>query len=311
MNILLILLLVLVLLILLYLCKKYKNPRLDYLNGVSGQVGGGKTSSVVCRVISLLRRIYFIKKSKKIKNDYIILSSFPMGKEEKKTGKRYIRIWFKKIYCYDFSVDILTLQERLPQNEVIIIIDEFSNIASSLDFNNPIVKDNIKEFARNFRHYTEGMGYFWWIDQASNEIFNPVRRRTAYCYNMVSTKKFLLLPIIVYEFRKILISDEVENFVEVEKGTDETDLKKFIFFVNPFKYYDSVCYSERYKAITKIHKLRTSPTLKRNDVLKLPKQKALYYETLIFDGITAETYYKETLSKKDFDNIINIEKEKR
>lgn len=299
-----ILIIVVALIILLIVIKKYKSPRIDYINGVSGQVGGGKTSSVVCRVISHLRRIYFIKKSKKIKNDYIVLSSFPIGKEEKKSGKRYLRIWFKKIYCYDLSIDILTLQERLPQNEVIIIVDEFSNIASSLDYNNNIVKDNIKEFARNFRHYTCGLGYFWWIDQASNEIFNPVRRRTAYCYNMVSCKKVFLLPILTYEYRKILISDEVENVIDVEKGTDETDLKKFIFFVNPFKYYDSVCYSERYKAIKKVHTLTYSKSLKRNDTLKLPKQKALYYETLQYDNIDRDTYYKESLTKKDYDNII-------
>lgn len=297
MKILLILLLILVLLILIYLCKKYKTPRLNYINGISGTNGSGKTASVVCRVKTLLRQIYFIKKSKKYKNDYIILSSFPIGLKEKKTGKRYIKVFGHKIYCYDLELDILTLQKRLPQDEVILIVDEFSSIASSLEYNNNIVKDNIKEFARFFRHYTNGKGYMFWLDQCSAEIFNPIRRRTAYVYNMVSFRKLLLLPICVAEYRKILISDEVDNVIDVEKGTDETELKKFIFFSNPFKYYDSHCNSERYKAVKEIAKLKNSDSLKRNDTLKLPKQKALYYETLIYDGITAETYYKETLTK--------------
>ena len=276
--------------ILIVLIVKYKRPRLDTMNGISGQVGGGKTSSCVCRIIAYLRRIYFLGiNRRKYKNDYIILSNFPMGKLEKKTNKRYIRIFFKKIYCYDLDLDIITLKKRLPQDEVIIVIDEFSGIVSQLDYNLPIVKDNIKEFCRCYRHYTNSKGLLFWVDQCAKEIVNPMRRRTAYCYNMISSRKILLLPIMIYEYRKLLISDEVENIVTTTENTKEDDIRRFIFFSNPFKHYDSCYLSERYKAVKDIVKLSNKVTLKRNDLLKLSTNKQ-YYETLIYDNITEENY---------------------
>ena len=88
----LIILLIISIIILIFLLLKYKTLRLDTLNIVSGGLGSGKTSSVICRVVSLLRKIYFIKKPKKVKNDYIIISNFPVGKFDKKHKWRYIDI---------------------------------------------------------------------------------------------------------------------------------------------------------------------------------------------------------------------------
>ena len=142
-------LLAVVIIVLIFVIKHYKTPRIETWNMISGQVGGGKSSSCVCRIVSQLRRYYFLFRNRKIKNDYIVLSNFPLGKIEKirgkETGKKYLRIWFKKIYCYDLDINILLMQEKLPQDEVIIIIDEFSDVASQFEYNNPLVKDNIKE----------------------------------------------------------------------------------------------------------------------------------------------------------------------
>lgn len=285
------LLVVVVIILLIYVIVKFKRPRIDTLNGISGQVGGGKTSSCICRIVNYLRRIYFLGRNKRrYKNDYIILSNFPIGKIDHKKNCRYIRIWFKKIWCYDLTLDIILLQERLPQDEVIIVIDEFSGIVSQLDYNLPLVKDNIKEFCRCFRQYTNSKGLLYWVDQCAKEIVNPMRRRTAYCYNMISSHKLLLLPVVIYEYRKILISDEVENVIQSDDATKEVELKKFIFFTNPFKWYDSNYLSERYKKITKLYKKTSSLSRKRNDLMKLPEVKKLYYETLLCDNITKDDY---------------------
>lgn len=297
------LLLIVVVIILCVVIFRYRHLRVDTLNGLSGQVGGGKTSSCICRAIcKVLRPIYFLGRNRrKYKNDYIVISSFPVGKLEKKkgkiTGKRFVRVWFKKIYCYDLDLDILILKKRLPQNEVILITDEFSGVVSQLDFALPIVKDNLKEFCRCFRHYTEGKGYWFWTDQCSKEIVNVLRRRTAYCYNMISCKKIKFLPIMIYEYRKLLISDEIENVNDTSTNTEETDIKKTIFFINPFKYYDSCYLSERYKAITQFMSLNTSLTLKRNDLLKLNSDYC-YYETLKYDNIDKESYELQFKKKK-------------
>lgn len=297
-SILLILLLIGLLLLIILLFRKFKNPRLDVINGCSGQNGSGKTSGVICRVIRYLRRIYFLYRSRKYKHDHIILANFPIGKLERKTGKRFIRIWHKKIYCYDLNINILLLQERLPQDEVIIIIDEFSTIASQLDYNNNLIKDNIKEFFRLFRHYTNGKGVIFWLDQCSQEIFNPVRRRTAYCYNYISTIKIWFFPIIIQEYRKILISDEVDNVILSQDATQENDIAKFIFFMNPFKYYDSHCHSNRYLQIKSFSKLSNHKTLKRDDTLRLPPNLYLYYQTLNCDGYTESSYLQSKMKKK-------------
>ena len=137
--------------------------------------------------------------------------------------------------------------------EIILYIDEFSSIASQFDYNNPIIKDNIDEFFRLFRHYTNGKGYIFTIDQCSQNIFLQCRRRSNYTYNMISCHKLLqIFPIMIYEYRKIPISDEIVSQESIVDFTEESEIKKSAYFVNPFKYYDSYCYSDRYKSIDNI-----------------------------------------------------------
>lgn len=293
--------------ILVILIRKFKHPREEYLNLVDGGLGSGKTSSVLCRVIRLLRKFYFLCRNFKIKNDYIILSSFPIGIKEYKlikgkrvdTNKRFIRIYGKKIYCYDLDLDILILKKLVPQDEVILIIDEFQAIASQLDFNKPIVKDNINEFFETWRHQTHSKGYIYAMDQSIASIFLQCRRRANHTYNMVNCVKLPLLPIVYYEYRKILISDTITNTIDVKDLTDETDLRKFIFFTNPFKYYDSEYLSERYGDIErlKIEDLHVSATLKRNDFLNVKFVQPTYYKALKYDGITEEQYLAQYIKK--------------
>ena len=283
------------------LIKYFKNIRLDYLMLFSGGIGTGKTSLSVAQTFYILRKIYLIwvkNLFSKDRKDYIVLSSFPIGKWDKKKNKRYIRIFFKKIWCYDLDLDILTLQKRVPQYEIIYIVDEFSNLASQFDYNSPIVKDNLDEFFRNFRHYHKGKAYFIAIDQCSQNIFLQVRRRASYCYNLIHFFKVPLLPICIWQYRKILISDEVQNTIETEKATQETEILKFVRFVNPFKWYDSYCMSERYKKVPLLDIFKSSKSLKRNDLLKLDKITPKYYNTLEYDDITKEAYLKQYDKKK-------------
>lgn len=289
---------IIALIVLIFIIKHFKNPRNETINCITGGLGGGKTSSGICRIFHQLRCYYFLYRNKKIKKDYIVLANYPMGKLEKVTGKHYIRIWFKKIYCYDLDPEILTLKKKLPQDEVIIVIDEFSNYANQFDFNNPLISNNVLEFVRLFRHYTHDKGYIYALDQCSCDLFLQIRRRMNYCYNMIHCFKVPLLPIVIYEYRKILLSDEVNNTIDVEKGTDETDIRKFIFFVNPFKYYDSCYMSDRYNAITQVAELKNFESMKKLSLFRMPYNKIQYYETLKFDGITEEEFI-ENFNKKN------------
>ena len=294
MKTLLIILAIVAVIVLLYILIKYKKQRVEYLNLITGGIGCGKSSVGVCRIVSLLRKIYFLN-FKKMKNDYIVLSSIPLGKLSKNGKYRYLKVFHKKIKCYDLTLDILTLQKRLPQDEVILYIDEFSSIASQFDYNNPIIKDNIDEFFRLFRHYTNGKGYIFTIDQCSQNIFLQCRRRSNYTYNMISCHKLLqIFPIMIYEYRKIPISDEIVSQESIVDFTEESEIKKSAYFVNPFKYYDSYCYSDRYKSVDSIETLNFRSNSKRSDILYLRDKKKLYYSTLVNDGISKDDY----LSKK-------------
>lgn len=275
------------------LLKYFKKIRLDYIMLFSGGVGCGKTSLSVAQLFYILRKVYLIYATNilnKNRKDYIIMSNFPIGKWDKKREKRFIRIFFKKIWCYDLDIDVLTLQKRIPQNEVIYIVDEFSQIASQFDFNAPVVKDNMDEFFRLFRHYHNGKAYFIAIDQCSENIFLQIRRRASYTYNLIKCFKVPLIPLCIYTYRKILISDEVDNIIESKDATNETELLKFIRFCNPFKWYDSFCHSERYKKIPLLENYRVSKSLKRNDSMKINKKVPLYYKTLEYDNISKDEY---------------------
>lgn len=304
-----ILIILIISLIVLFVIRHYfKRNRINVLNGFTGGNGSGKTSGAICTIVRFLRRYYllrifensiiipiknlFRKKSNKLKklNKYIILSSIPLGRVEKATSRRYIKTFGFKTYVYDLRVEVLLLLERVPQDEVIIFIDELSTIAHALDYAKPLVRDNLKEFFRLFRHYTNDKGLLIWTDQASDEVFNPLRRRTSFIYNMISSVKIPLLPIFIQEYRKILISEEIKNISDLNSSTSEAEIKRFIFFVNPFKLYNSCAYYHRYDLVDKITPLYVSDTLYRSDTLRLPEVKKLYYATLLNDGITAEDY---------------------
>lgn len=319
--IILILVILFIILFIIYKIRHYKHVRIDSINIISGGVGKGKTSVAICRVISILRAFYFICRNKNLDHDYIILSDFPIGKLSKDKSYRYIKIFNKKIKCYDLDLDIFIEKTKLPQDEVIIIADEFSSIANQFEFNNPNVSKNIDDFVRFFRHYTNGKGYLFCIDQCSNNIFLQVRRRASYCYNMISCKKIKFLPITIFEYRKILLSDEVDNVVNLDSTNYESDIVKCIYFSNPFKWYDSHCFSERYKRISTTTILNyNNINLKRNDVPKITKapyySEINYYDNYSEDDFKLDNfnYYKSLTKlpqlKKDLDMVKKLNDKK-
>lgn len=189
--------------ILIVVIYRYKTTRIEYINCAVGVVGGGKTSFNICRIIRLLRQVYFLFRNGSVKHDYIILSQMPFGLKDKKKKCRYVRIFGHIIYCYKLDPDILLLKKRLPQDEVIIDIPEFHNFCDSLDYRNPTIRDNLSEFFANFRHYTNGKGYIFLDTQRLGKVNINIRGCLDYCYNMISTKKIFLLPLVRYEYIKV------------------------------------------------------------------------------------------------------------
>lgn len=283
MKFILLFLLIVGLIVLIVVIHRYKHTRLEYVNATLGVIGGGKTSFNICRIKSKLRQVYFLGRNRNIKHDYIILSSMPIGKYDKKHDKRYIKIFGKKIYCYDLDVDILYLKKRLPQDEVIIDIPEFHNFCLNLDYKNPVIRDNVSEFFANFRHYTNGLGFMFIDSQRLSKLNINIRSSLDYAYNMISCKKIPLLPITIYEFIKILVNENVANMIDLKDSNEEEYISKTIRFCNPFKYYNSHLYHERYLRLSEVCDLKTSKEDYRLDLFRNYISKPLYYDLLQFD----------------------------
>lgn len=295
-KVIIIMLIILVVVAIIYLLYKYKHPRLEYINITSGAVGTGKSSFNLCHLVWLLRRFYFLGKNRKIKKDYIVLSNVPLGKYDNKHNYRYLKIYHKRIKCYDLSVDTLLMLEKLPQDEVIIYIQEFDNFVRSTDWKVPVVRDNMKEFFKLFRHYTRGKGYIFLDCQRASSLPIDVRACSGYTYNMISCKKIPFIPICFYEYEKIILSEDVSNEVSLNDSTDESYIRKFVFFTNPFKNYNSYVYRERYDSVSKILELSVSDITYRLDIFKNPYAIPKYYEPLQYDFkptiyLTSESQY--------------------
>lgn len=293
--VLIILLLAFVIAAIIYLLYQYKHPRLEYINIASGPVGTGKSSFNICHFTWLLRRFYFLGKNKKITKDYIVLSNVPLGRYDKKNHCRFIRIWGKKLKCYDLDVEVLLMLRKLPQDEVIINIQEFDNFVRSLDWKIPVVRDNMREFFKLFRHYTHGKGYMFIDCQRASSIPIDVRACSGYSYNMISCKKLFFLPIMFYEYEKIILSEDVSNEVSLNDATDETYIRKMVYFNNPFKKYNSYVYRERYDAVTTLLDLKSSALDYRLDIFKNPYSTPVYYEPLKYDFKATEAFTSQDL----------------
>lgn len=273
--------LIIVIIIGVIIIKNYKKLRIDVITLYTGGLGSGKTYNSFANVIRILRKIYFL--NFRFKNEqYVIYSTIPFGKIDE-NGNHFIKIFYHKIYVYNLNKRILLLQERLPQNKVILVIDEISQFCSQFDYKNENILGSINEFFRLFRHYTNGKGYIFCNDQCSQNIIWCVRRRINYTYNMLSTIKVKLLPIWISEYRKILISDEVKSVLDVKDSTNEDEIKKCIYFNKVHKLYDTCCYSNRYYAIKDLfNNEQFTEKYKKNKLESIP-DKYLYYETLKYD----------------------------
>lgn len=155
-----------------------------------------------------------------------------------------IRIGRNK-YNRQLTVDHLLRRELIPMKAV-VVIDEIGQFASQWDYDNPLVKEQIADFTRFFRHWIDGRLFI--TDQASDNIVKPIRCRLGMIYHLNDFhRSFGILPTFEVDVTPLLCVEDNNTAIHIE---DETD--RFFFGFLPYKWmkglrrYDSRCYSRIY-----------------------------------------------------------------
>lgn len=233
---------------------------------LTGEPGAGKTFNVCERAESIYRRLKFEYKFGILKDDEpSVYSSFPaiIGGEKTHVLKR----------------EHLLFQELLPEN-CVIMISEFSEIASNLDYANPLVVLYLDMWIRLIRHLYNA--YVVIDDQAFGQVLINIRRRTNTVYSLSNFRRWLLIT----PFYKVNVDvlKCIEDTLNVNNlDADNTD---YLFGFFPYKWmhkrkYDTRCYSDvKYTGFTFRAPDEWSDDLKTNYIIDLscPKDEEKAYK---------------------------------
>lgn len=279
---------------------KLKN-KIEVITAYTGGLGSGKTFFSVNRALSLYGKNY--RKWKRARKWHLFKCKFnkKLGafKYEDEPPRLYssipIRIGYEKIkvpgkffkkrvpyFSWELTKEHLLLQERLNYGSV-VLIDEIGSFASQFDYNQKNVIEVFDEFVRFFRHYVSNVdlkiqSYMVVNDQCSENINLVIRRRLNIINNL--SNFYLILGFMCFWFeRKICISEEIKTIdvkqAETEADTQDNSNFKFCFYFGG-KHYDSYCYHGRYLKLPKTYD-KLYLDLKKNDLLKCPRDKEMLY----------------------------------
>lgn len=194
----------------------------------SGEPGAGKTFNVCERAAARYKELKLKYKLGLLDGDEpTVWSNFPavIGGEKTHVLKR----------------EHLLFQELLPEN-CVIMFSEFSEIASNLEYANPLVTLYLDMWIRMIRHFYNA--YVIIDDQAFGQVLINIRRRTNTVYNLSNFRRWLWIT----PFYKVDVDvlKCIEDTINVNNIEEENNDYLFGFF--PYKWmnkrkYDTRCYS--------------------------------------------------------------------
>lgn len=171
-----------------------------------------------------------------------------------------------KVYSCPLTKEILTLQERIPENSI-VLIDELPLLVNQFNWNLKEVKSNLNEFIALFRHYVGG--YLIVNGQAESEIVKQIRAKLNsgyWCFHFQKFWIFYRYKIIHYMVSENQTSSSTE-FLD--------DSVKYTYGILPLrKVYDSRYMSERYLRVKKVYEPKYFNKLKRSDLLSFNQDKS-------------------------------------
>lgn len=134
-----------------------------------------------------------------------------------------------------FTKEHLMMRENLPE-KCVVLLDEFGQMCSQWEFDNPYVMENVQSFVRFFRHFTDGRMYL--TDQMSSSLVKPVRDRVGIIYYLHDFHRWLGLPF-YYVTTVPLLSVEDTN-TEIDDS-----LERYFFGFLPYPWQRKKKYQSR------------------------------------------------------------------
>lgn len=206
----------------------------------TGGLGSGKTLFAVQTAVKKHRmryRRWWLKKflhqligKPFAKKPPLIYSSFPIASK-----------WYVPL-----TKEHITLQATMREYST-VVIDEIGMIASQYDWNKDIVKNELNEFIRLFRHYLDG--HLILTDQNSDNMAVPLKRRVNIIYNLDDLQKIIPIKnftLIRTHVTPIVINEDVKNLKNTD--VDERDEHHLWTFVTK-KHYESRYFKHRYDRV--------------------------------------------------------------
>lgn len=205
----------------------------------SGAPGTNKTYLCIKYAIRRYNKQLFKHKLKKLKNKLF----FWRKREELEEPRLYSNIPIKlskSEWSYKLEKEHLLLVKKINKGSV-IVLDEIGEVADQYSYNNVLVQVNFQELIRFVRHYGEEW-YIYTTDQAIDNVVVQVRRRIALNLILYKLRKF------PFRFYKVMLKEEIINSPAMSLTPNE----KVYYIFGRYrrekkKYYDTHCYSERYK----------------------------------------------------------------
>ena len=243
------------LLVALQFARSTKPGKNERVINFSGEPGAGKTFTLVERGDERFRKLKLDYKFGLIDGDEpSAWSSFPaiIGGEKTHVLKR----------------EHLLFQELLPEN-CVILISEFSEIASNLDYANPLVVLYLDMWIRLIRHFYNA--YVFIDDQAFGQVLINIRRRTNTVYNLSHFRRWLLVtPFYKVNVDVLKCIEDTVNVNNIEETNDN-----YLFGFLPYKWmkkrkYNTRCYQDvKYTGFTFRAPDEWSDDLKTNYIIDL------------------------------------------
>lgn len=182
----------------------------------------------------------------------------------------YSNIPINSRYFVPLTKEHITLESKINQNSV-VFLDELGQVASQHDWNKPLVRNNLNEYIRFFRHYIDGSLVV--TDQSADEIAVGIRRRINVIYNLNDLVKLIPIPGFTLIRTTITPVTIIENLQTVEK-TDFGEVDKHFIYALLLgfrKMYESRTYKNRYNDVTLLKETPSVPnSLFTNDFIEIP-----------------------------------------
>lgn len=174
-----------------------------------------------------------------------------------------------KFASCQLTPEILFLQERIPENSV-VVVDEVSSFLNQFEYNKNANVNLYDEFCRFCRQYFNGNVIV--TDQCISNVILQIRRRLNTVYNLSKHRYFFKINTVLV--REINISDEI---VTVDTKDTNEPFARYIWFGNWFKNYASRCFRYRYEMLP-LHQPEYHTSIYTKNILKCPDKE---YKSII------------------------------